>query len=106
MFRPRLFIALLAVSPLLHAGLLTFEGFPDSTVLANQYPGGVFPNAIILSAGISLNEFEFPPHSGTNVVSDNGGPLSIGFSSPIQSFTGYFTYAEPLTLQAFRSERI
>jgi hypothetical protein len=78
-----------------------FEGFADSTILTNQYTGLTFGNAIILSAGISLNEFEFPPHSGTNVASDNGGPLSILFASPILSFSGYFTYAQPLTLLAF-----
>ena len=60
-------------------------------------------NAIILTAGISLNEFEFPPHSGVNVVSDNNGPMTIDFATPIVSFSGYFTYAEPLTLQGFDS---
>jgi len=80
---------------------LNFEGFPDSTILTNQYPNIIFSNAIILSAGISLNEFEFPPHSGVNVVSDNGGPMSINFANPITSFSGYFTYDEALTIQAF-----
>jgi hypothetical protein len=63
----------------------------------------MFSNAIILTAGISLNEFEFPPYSGVNVVSDNNGPMAIQFASPILSFSGYFTYAEPLTLAAFDS---
>lgn len=97
---------LLVLSPLpavMTAGTITidFEGFPDSTVLTNQYPGLTFQNAIILTAGISLNEFEFPPHSGVNVASDNGGPISITFAAPILSFSGYFTYAELLTLDAF-----
>ena len=86
-----------------HAATITFEGLPDSTILTNQYAGVTFSNAIILSAGISLNEFELPPHSGTNVASDNNGPMSIVFSSPISSFSGYFTYYEPLTLQAFNA---
>jgi hypothetical protein len=47
---------------------LDFEGFPDSTILSTQYSGLTFTNAIILTAGISLNEFEFPPHSGVNVA--------------------------------------
>ncbi|MBV8732701.1 MAG: hypothetical protein JO336_23060, partial [Acidobacteriia bacterium] len=80
---------------------LDFEGYPDSTILTNQYLGVTFSNAIVLTAGISLNELEFPPHSGMNVASDNGGPLSILFASPIASFSGYFTYAEPLALDAF-----
>jgi hypothetical protein len=80
---------------------LNFEGFPDSTVLTTQYPGVTFTNAIILTSGISLNEFEFPPHSGVNVISDNGEPMTIEFSTPITSFGGYFTYLEPLTLDGF-----
>jgi hypothetical protein len=76
---------------------LNFEGFPDSTILTTQYPGLTFTN------GISLNEFEFPPHSGVNVVSDNNGPITIDFSMPTTSFSGYFTYVEPLTLDAFNA---
>lgn len=60
-----------------------------------------FSNAIILTSGISLNEFEFPPHSGVNVVSDFGGPISTDFATPVSSFSGYFTYAETLTLDAY-----
>lgn len=82
---------------------IDFEGFSDSTILTNQYVGLTFTNGIILTAGISLNEFEFPPHSGVNVASDNGGPISISFDSSILSFSGYFTYVEPLTLDAFDS---
>jgi hypothetical protein len=100
-------VALLALAaPAILANTITinFEGLPDSTILTNQYSGVTFTNAIILSAGISLNEFEFPPHSGVNVASDNGGPMSIVFTSPIASFSGYFTYAESLTVQAFGSD--
>lgn len=97
----------LAFAARLSAGTtLTFEGFADSTILTNQYPGVTFTNTIVLTAGISLNEFEFPPHSGTNVVSDNGGPITVSFATPINSFSAYFTYAEPLTLKAFSSTDI
>jgi len=82
---------------------LNFEGFPDSTILTTQYPGLTFTNAIILTAGISLNEFNFPPHSGVNVVSDNNAPMTIDFSTPTASFSGYFTYLEPLTIDAFNA---
>jgi hypothetical protein len=84
-----------------HAATIDFEGLADSTILTNQYPDLTFTNAIVLSAGIGINEFEFPPHSGTNVASDNNGPMTIVFSAPITSFSGYFTYAEPLTLDGF-----
>jgi len=57
----------------------------------------------VITAGISLNEFEFPPHSGTNVAFDDGGVISINFANSVTSFSGYFTYAEPLTILAFNS---
>ncbi len=86
-----------------NAGLIDFEGLPDSTIITNQYSGLAFANAIILTAGISLNEIDFPPRSGVNVVSDDNGPLSIAFASPVTNFGAYFTYAVPLTLTAFDS---
>ena len=82
---------------------IDFEGFPDGTSLTTQYPGLTFSNATIITAGISLNEFEFPPHSGSNAAFDDDGPISIAFASPILSFGAYFTYSEPLTLAAFDS---
>jgi hypothetical protein len=87
----------------LRATTIDFEGFPDSTILATQYPGLTFSNTIILTSGISLNEFEFPPYSGVNVASDNNGPITIDFSTPITSFSGYFTYLEPLTLAGYNA---
>jgi hypothetical protein len=77
-----------------------FDTFADSTILTTQYAGATFANAIVLGAGITLNEFEFPPHSSSNVLSDNGGPIALSFTSPISNFSGYFTYSVPLTVQA------
>ena len=85
--------------------VIDFESLPDSTVVTNQYTGLTFSNAIILTAGISLNEFEFPPLSGTNVASDNGGAMSIDFSASVLGFGGHFTYSEALALQAFNARR-
>jgi len=102
--RPAVLLLLAVAVPLsLNAGtiLADFEGFPDSTVLTTQYSGLSFSNAIVLTAGITLNEFEFPPRSGSNVASDNGGPVTITLAAPVQSFSGYFTYGHSLTLQAF-----
>jgi hypothetical protein len=100
-------VLLLAVAApaALRAGtvVIDFETFPDGTSLTTQYPGLTFFNTTIITAGISLNEFEFPPYSGTNAAFDDGGPISIAFASPILSFGGYFTYAEPLTLAALDS---
>jgi hypothetical protein len=93
----------LSVAGVASATTLNFEGLPDSTILTTQFPGLTFSNTIILTSGISLNEFEFPPHSGVNVASDNNGPITIDFSTPITDFSGYFTYFEPLTLDGFDS---
>jgi hypothetical protein len=81
--------------------VLNFDNYPDGTALTTtQYPGLTFSNAIVLTAGISLNEFEFPPHSGSGVASDNGGPINIRFATPVFSFGAYFTYTKKLTLTA------
>jgi hypothetical protein len=83
-----------------------FEGFNDNTILTTQYPGLMFTNTIVYGSGITLNEFEFPPHSGLNIASDNGGPITIDFANPITSFSGYFTYEAALTLAGFDSSNI
>jgi hypothetical protein len=52
-------------------------------------------------AGSHLNENELPPHSGSNVVFDDVGPITISFVSPVSNVGGYFTYATPVVVQAF-----
>ncbi len=81
--------------------VIDFEGLNDGDSVTTQYAGVTFSNAAVLTAGITLNELEFPPHSGSNVVFDSGGPMTIDFADPILSFGGYFTYAEALSLDAF-----
>ncbi|MBV9085143.1 MAG: hypothetical protein JOZ62_20905 [Acidobacteriaceae bacterium] len=80
---------------------INFDQFTDSEILTTQIPGLTFSNTVILTAGISLNELELPPHSSPNVVSDDGGPIQILFATPITLFSGYFTYGVPLTVDAF-----
>lgn len=80
--------------------LLDFDSLSDGELLTTQYPDTTFSNATVLTAGVSLNEFEFPPASGSNVIFDDGGPLSISFGQMIASFSGLFTYLVPLTLTA------
>jgi hypothetical protein len=80
---------------------INFDTLSDSEIILTQYPGLTFSNAIALTAGISLNELEFPPHSGSVVASDNAGPLRIDFAQPVDDVSGYFTYGEALTLGAF-----
>ncbi len=82
---------------------INFEGLDDSTPLINQYSslGVTFSNATVITAGITLNEFEFPPRSGSNVVFDDGGPMALAFSTPMANFGAYFTYLAPLTLSFY-----
>jgi hypothetical protein len=87
--------------PLKADQLIDFEGFDDGTPITNQYTGVTFTNATVITAGFTLDEFEFPPESGVNVVFDDGGPITIDFDSPVLSFGAFFTYAEPLTLDGF-----
>jgi hypothetical protein len=84
---------------------ITFEGLDDLTPVTTQYQslGVSFQNATVLTAGVSLNELEFPPASGVNVAYDEGGPISLSFSAPISSFSARFTYAAPLEIRAFNS---
>jgi PEP-CTERM motif len=81
--------------------IVNFESLNDSDVVTNQIPGLAFVDATVLTAGVSLNEFEFPPHSGANVVFDDGGPMSIVFAVPQLTVGGYFNYVAGLTFQAF-----
>jgi len=94
---------LLAVSPVLRAAsvVIDFESFNSLDSITNQIPGLTFTDATILTAGVTLNEAEFPPYSGVNVVLDDGGPMTIAFDTPTDSVGGYFNYTEPFTMTAF-----
>ena len=97
---------LFVISPVALLGSSTtidFEGLSDGALVTTQYSGLTFSNAQILTAGVSLNELEFPPHSGVNVVSDYSGPIAIVFATPVSSVSGYFTYSAALTLTAYNS---
>jgi hypothetical protein len=91
------------LSPISNAAPITidFESFGDSESVTTQFTGLSFVNATVLTAGISLNEFEFPPSSGANVVVDDGGAISIVFSALIKSFAANFTHSSSLTVKAF-----
>lgn len=82
---------------------LDLEAFPDSTPLSTQYSslGITFSEATVITAGESLNELDFPPHSGANVAFDDGSPITLAFSQTASFVGAYFTYLEPLTITAF-----
>jgi len=99
---------LLGVAPAVSASTLVidFESLSDLEPITNQFAaqGITFSNAVAAKAdfaGGSLNTFDVPPFSGTNVAVDSGGAMSISFASPIDFFSGHFTYFTTLTLEAF-----
>ena len=96
---------LLFLAPILRGGtvVINFEDLTDGTFVTTQYSGLTFSNSVVLSSGISLNELDFPPYSGNNVVSDTGGPISIIFSTPVTSFSGFFTYVIPVNIAGYSS---
>jgi hypothetical protein len=93
-------LSVVASGTLALAGTIDFEGLSDQTDIGSTYSGlgVIFTNAVTISAGISLNEFEFPPHSGVSVAADSNAGMILTFSVPITSFQGYFTYASALSL--------
>lgn len=105
MLTNRLLMLIFAIPFSAHVMAITadFESLPDGTSLIDQYSGVAFSNAVVLTSGLSLNEFEFPPHAGANSAADENGPIQLTFSSPVTTFSAYFTYTVPLELAAFDS---
>ena len=83
------------------ATTIDFDSLADGATLTDQLSGLTFSNAVVLTAGNSLNEFEFPPRSSPNVIFDAGGPLQVVFATPVASLFAYLTYAVPVTLSAY-----
>jgi hypothetical protein len=94
---------ILAFSSHARAVTIDFEGLADSTPVGDVYAslGIHFSNAIALTAGVSLNELEFPPSSGINAVADDTGPIRITFDEPIEAFSAEFAFSETLTISAY-----
>jgi hypothetical protein len=82
---------------------LDFEGLADLASLTNQYAAQdvTFSHAKALMAGASLNELEFPPHSGQKVIFDDGGAMRIDFGLDTYDWSAYFTHTLPLTIRAW-----
>lgn len=80
--------------------VVDFEAFDDATSLATHVPGAAFANAVVLTAGVGLNELEFPPASSVDVASDDGGPVTVTFAGPVRTVVGFVTYRLPLTIRA------
>ena len=77
-----------------------FESLTEGSQAATQVSGVTFTNAQVLQSQVSLNEAEFPPHSGNKVVCDVGGPMTVAFSRKVTSFSGFFTHSQGITVKA------
>lgn len=91
------------------AAVIGFEELTDDTPVRDFYETSelvTFDLATAISAGLSLNELEFPPYGGSNVAYDNTGPVVIKFLSPMRFVSAFFTYAAPLELAAFDSNGV
>lgn len=102
------FLALVAVLVLgpapVRAENLDFEDLADLTLVGETYGyyGIHFANAIALRAGLSLNETDYPPHSGVTVISTaTPGTLDIWFDSPRSVIGFYFTDESSMSLHFF-----
>jgi len=94
-------VLILIASQVAFSDTIDFENFTDGDQITGQIPGLSFSNALVISAGLSLNEIDFPPHSGTNVLVNTDSTLSIDFTDSITSFSGFFTYATNVTIAGF-----
>jgi hypothetical protein len=83
---------------------LDFETLDDMELVTTQFAGVTFGNTLALVSGAeggTLNELDFPPHSGATVVIDLFGAITIAFAAPVAAASGFFTYAAPVTITAF-----
>jgi hypothetical protein len=60
-----------------------------------------FHAAVVLEAGISLNEFEVPPKSGSRVLANLSDLLTIQFPSGLDRLSGHMTYGQPVTISFY-----
>ncbi len=90
------------ISPV-QAVLLNFDDMQDLTSVGDFYTsqGVHFNNAISLTAGFSLNEYDYPPSSGLMAIGDDQGPIEITFDQAMQNIFANFTYGSQLTFSAY-----
>lgn len=83
--------------------IVDFEGFSDGSSITNEIAGvSILQGGLVLTAGLSLNEVDFPPRSGQNVLLGNQ-TLTFDFTDTISEFTAFVTYAAPVELRIYDS---
>lgn len=79
--------------------LIDFEDLLDGDVPVSFLDGVGNENGMVVTAGLSLNEFEFPPNSGQNALLDAQGPVTFSFSAGIAAIALRVTYNERVMLE-------
>lgn len=89
--------------------LLDFESLPDGPLGGSEFVAqgvATVQGALALSAGFSLNEFDFPPHSGGMALGNAApaGAVELLFSEPIGELSAWFTYSAPLSISSYAAD--
>jgi hypothetical protein len=86
---------------------IDFESLVESDEVTTQFAdlGLLFSGATTLTSGAvggGLNEIDFPPSSGVNVVYESGATgIRVDFANGATEVSGRFTYIAPLTMTAY-----
>ena len=105
MKRILLLLVLVSVSPLAFADSFTidFEQYSGFTQITNQYSADyvTFQNALQLVAPY-YDYFDFPPHSGSGVITnDPNDPIIVDFSGLVWGVTGWYADPNGITVTAY-----
>lgn len=89
--------------------MLDFESLPDQLVVSNEYAAvglAMVQGAFTLTAGFSLNEIDFPPHSGVAALANEltTSPVQLLFSAPTNDLSAWFTYGGPLSILSYAAD--
>jgi len=82
------------------ATVINFEGLSDSDMIG-RIGAAEFTDTYVASAGSSLNDLEFPPNSGINVVYNPDDMINVRFDDLMEKVGAFVTYTSPVFLQAF-----
>jgi hypothetical protein len=97
-------LLLFAAAQLAVADTIDFETLTDQDTVNTQFSGVTFGgDPQVLTAQKSVNEYDFPPTSGVNVIFDANGPITVTFAGSVTDVSAYLTYLEASTLQIFDS---
>lgn len=84
----------LIVSPVQRTSAATIEDFESRTGTVSALPGASIANAQIGTAGVEINDFEAPAHSGVNSLYRNrpNDPIVFTLLQPVAQFSFFATY--------------